>query len=101
MMETQTCRTCGDTHPLTEEFWNRNKQYKSGFKLHCKSCSRKSQREADARLREKHGGISREKTALKKLTNYDNEPLRDFEKAALKDQVKRLDRPVISTYREI
>lgn len=35
---TQTCTHCGETKPLTSEFWHRNKTFKTGFLRRCKPC---------------------------------------------------------------
>lgn len=35
---TQTCSHCGETKPLTSEFYHRNKAYKLGFLRRCKCC---------------------------------------------------------------
>jgi transcriptional regulator with XRE-family HTH domain len=38
---TKTCKKCGETKPLTPEFWTRDKKRKDGFRLDCKPCYNK------------------------------------------------------------
>lgn len=37
-MESKVCSKCGESFPLTPEYWHRNKNQKDGFNLHCKKC---------------------------------------------------------------
>lgn len=38
------CRTCGETKPLTPEFWPRDKNQPDGFQGWCKACKQAKQR---------------------------------------------------------
>lgn len=45
------CKACGDTKPLTEEFFPRSKSRKSGFHPQCKVCSNSSTSASTRRLK--------------------------------------------------
>lgn len=41
----RTCKRCGETYPLTAEFWRKMKDCKNGFRPICKSCVCEVERE--------------------------------------------------------
>ena len=46
----RVCRICGETHPLTAEFWITNNESKDGFRQPCKKCKS----EIDRRYRQEN-----------------------------------------------
>lgn len=38
--QTRTCKKCGNTYPLTEEYFHKLNVVKSGFRARCKNCMR-------------------------------------------------------------
>lgn len=56
MLETKTCITCGEEKPLTEEFYNKTKTTKSGFRGECKACIKQYKEQYYLRNRERLKG---------------------------------------------
>ena len=50
----RVCKVCGETYPLTAEYWQPQKQCKDGFRQPCRECRRKQYREYLAKNREKN-----------------------------------------------
>lgn len=55
------CNDCGETFPLTTEFWHRNRANKDGFNSCCKPCARMRTNQAYAKHIEHRREINRRK----------------------------------------
>lgn len=51
--ETRKCGRCGETYPLTEEYWYREGGEKEGLQYTCKKCRREMQEKYNHRAKEK------------------------------------------------
>jgi len=48
----RVCTACGETHPLTADYWRRDVHNPEGFKARCKRCDRRAEAAA---YRDRHG----------------------------------------------
>lgn len=92
-MDIEYCKFCDRTLPLTEEFWHRNNKLPSSFATNmCKKCRRVYCKDRAHKYR-------RDKKL--ELEQFMPEHFGSFEKAAMKDRIKRLNQFVCSMDMEI
>lgn len=84
-MSMKTCKKCGETFPLTEQYFQKRKDSKDGFRNECKACRKsylaKYKQKNSEKIREmdkKYNQINRDKRIEYKRTNRDR--LRECDK---------------------